>query len=203
MDRPIHNQIPFALSEAGNDPVTLFDRWFTEARQIDPQNAAVVALATATPEARPSLRMVLLKEYSETGFLFYSNYESRKGSELAQNPFAAMTFWWPAQERQIRIEGVIKKISAEESDAYFAKRPRESQLSAWASPQSSIIEQPVTLDVLRERCGDAPIPRPANWGGFRLVPETFEFWQGRTNRLHDRIRFIKMPGGWKTDRLAP
>lgn len=203
MDRPIHNQTPFSLPEAGNDPVALFDCWFTEALQIDPQNAAVVALATAAPEARPSLRMVLLKEYNEAGFLFYSNHESRKGCELAQNPFAAMTFWWPAQEHQIRIEGTIKKISDAESDAYFATRPRESQLSAWASPQSSIIEQPVSLDGLRKRFGTGPIPRPANWGGFRLVPETFEFWQGRASRLHDRIRFIKTTVGWKTDRLAP
>ena len=213
MDRPIHNQTPFDLPEAGNDPFALFDRWFKEARQADPKNAAVVALATTTPEARPSLRMVLLKEYSETGFLFYSNYESRKGSELAQNPVAAMTFWWPsfakasegrpAPERQVRIEGKIEKISATESDAYFADRPRESQLSAWASPQSSIIKQPVTLDKLRKRFGDGPIPRPSNWGGYRLVPETFEFWQGRASRLHDRIRFTKTADGWKADRLAP
>jgi pyridoxamine 5'-phosphate oxidase len=203
MNRPIHNQNPFGPAAAGPRPLPLFDRWFKEASSADPNNAAVAALATATPEARPSLRMVLLKEYGESGFLFYSNYESRKASELAQNPFAALTFWWPVQERQIRIEGVIKKISAAESDAYFATRPRESRLSAWASPQSSVIEQPVTLDGLRERFGADPIPRPANWGGYRLIPETFEFWQGRANRLHDRIRFTRTTGDWKIDRLAP
>ncbi|MDD3275523.1 MAG: pyridoxal 5'-phosphate synthase, partial [Kiritimatiellales bacterium] len=166
MDRPIHNQIPFGLPEAGKDPFSLFDRWFAEARQADPNNAAVIALATATPDARPSLRMVLLKNHGPDGFLFYSNYESRKAAELTANPSAAITFWWPAQERQVRIEGKIEEISPEESDAYFANRPRESQLSAWASPQSSIIEQPVTLDELRERFGDGPVPRPAGWGGY-------------------------------------
>lgn len=204
MDRPIYNEKPFGPEKAGNDPFALFDHWFTEAAGIDPNNAAVVALATATPDARPSLRMVLLKGYRPDGFLFYSNYESRKASELAQNPFAAMTFWWPEPERQVRIEGKIEKVSPKESDAYFASRPRESQLSAWASPQSSVIEQPVTLDELRERFGDGPVPRPANWGGYRLVPENFEFWQGRVSRLHDRILFTKNAGGnWKIDRLAP
>lgn len=203
MDRPIHNQIPFGPGNTGSHPLPLFDRWFKEAAEADINNAAVVALATATPDARPSLRMVLLKEYSEAGFLFYTNYESRKSVELAANPFASMTFWWPAQERQIRIEGKIGKISAAESDAYFASRPRESQFSAWASPQSSVIEQPVTLDELRKRFGDGPVPRPANWGGIRLVPETFEFWQGRASRLHDRIRFTQAADGWKIDRLAP
>lgn len=203
MDRPIHNQMPFGPADAGTDPYRLFADWFKEASAADPNNAAVVALATAAPDARPSLRMVLLKGYGESGFLFYTNYESRKAAELTENPFAAMTFWWPAQERQVRIEGTIEKISEAESDDYFAKRPRESRLSAWASPQSSVIEQPVTLDKLHERFGDAPVPRPANWGGFRLVPETFEFWQGRANRLHDRIRFTKTADGWKTDRLAP
>lgn len=203
MDRPIHNLTPFGLSEAGDKPSALFDHWFIEARQSDPNNAAVVALATATPDARPSLRMVLLKEYSEAGFLFYTNYKSRKAAELSENPSSAMTFWWPAQERQVRIEGKIEKIRAAESDAYFASRPRENQLSAWASPQSRVIEQPITLDELRKRFGDEPIPRPANWGGYRLVPETFEFWQGRASRLHDRIRFARTAAGWQIDRLAP
>jgi len=203
MDRPIHNQLPFGLAEAGTSPLVLFERWFSEAVQADPQNAAVVALATAAPGSRPSLRMVLLKKHSADGFVFYTNYESRKGFELMENPQAAMTFWWPAQERQIRIEGKIQKILAEESDAYFSSRPRESQLSAWASPQSSVIEQPVSLHELRKRFGDGVIPRPANWGGFRLVPDTFEFWQGRANRLHDRILFKKSRSGWQIAPLAP
>lgn len=203
MDRPIHNRNPFGPEDAGSDPFRLFTDWFTEASAADPNNAAVVALASAAPDARPSLRMVLLKNHGPAGFLFYSNYESRKAAELTANPFAAMTLWWPAQERQVRIEGTIEKVGPEESDAYFATRPRESQLSAWASPQSSVIEQPVSLESLRERFGNEKIPRPENWGGYRLIPERFEFWQGRASRLHDRIRFTKTDAGWQTERLAP
>jgi pyridoxamine 5'-phosphate oxidase len=203
MNRPIHNQNPFSLPDAGKNPFTLFARWFTEAMQTDPQNAPVVAFSTVSSEGNPSLRMILLKSYGEDGFLFYTNYESRKAAELATNPRAAMTCWWPPQERQVRIEGRVEKISTIESDAYFAVRPRESQLSAWASPQSSVIEQPITLDELRKRFGDGKIPRPANWGGYRLIPERFEFWQGRASRLHDRIRFTQTDAGWQIDRLAP
>lgn len=203
MDRPIHNQIPFGPDEAGGGPFALFARWFGEAAQADPNNAAVVALATTSTDGHPSLRMVLLKAHSAKGFVFYTNYESRKAAELAKTPFAAMTFWWPTQERQVRLEGKVEKISGVDSDTYFATRPRESQLSAWASPQSSLIEQPVTLNELRERFGEEKIPRPATWGGYRLIPETFEFWQGRTNRLHDRIRFTNISNGWKIERLAP
>jgi len=203
MDRPINNQTPFDLHEAGNDPFALFANWFREASSADLNNAAVVALATASSDGFPSLRMVLLKGHSADGFVFYTNYESRKGLELTRNPHAAMTFWWPTHERQVRIEGTINNIGEAESDTYFASRPRESQLSAWASPQSSVIEAPVSLDELHKRFGAEKIPRPANWGGYRLVPEIFEFWQGRTNRLHDRIRFIKTATGWQIDRLAP
>jgi pyridoxamine 5'-phosphate oxidase len=213
MDRPIHNQTPFGHPEAGTDPFALFADWFAVAMQADPQNAAAVALATASRENRPSLRMVLLKEHSANGFVFYTNCESRKGFELTENPHAALAFWWPAQERpgfakaapdrQVRIEGTMEKTSGAQSDAYFASRPRESQLSAWASPQSSVIEHPVSLNELRKLFGTGKIPRPANWGGYRLVPDTFEFWQGRASRLHDRIRFVKTDTGWETARLAP
>lgn len=202
MDRPIHNQIPFGPPGAGTDPFALFDRWFCEARQADPNNAAVVALATAAG-SRPSLRMVLLKKHGPDGFIFYTRYDSRKGRELDTNPAAAMTFWWPAQERQVRLEGIIGKISSDESDAYFATRPRESQLSAWASPQSRVIEHPVSLDEPRKRFGTEQIPRPENWGGYCLTPDLFEFWQGRDNRLHDRIRFANVSNVWKIERLAP
>jgi pyridoxamine 5'-phosphate oxidase len=203
MDRPIHNQNPFNPAEAGTSPFALFDRWFAEARQADPQNAAVAAFATVSETGRPSLRMILLKNHSPDGLVFYTNYESRKADDLSVNPLAALTFWWPAQERQVRIEGKTEQISDEESDAYFAGRPRESQLSAWASPQSRVIENPVTLEDARARFGENPIPRPANWGGFRLVPDTFEFWQGRASRLHDRILFTPTDSGWQTGRLAP
>jgi pyridoxamine 5'-phosphate oxidase len=203
MDRPIHNETPFGLSEAGNDPFDLFAVWFAKAQQADARNAAVTALATASEKSRPSLRMVLLKEHGPTGFVFYTNYESRKSAELAENPFAAMTFWWPALERQVRIEGKTVKISAEESDLYFTTRPRNSQLSAWVFAQSSIIEQPASLDEVKERFGNRNIPRPANWGGYRLTPNLFEFWQGRANRLHDRIRFNQIGPAWQVNRLAP
>ncbi|MDK2857342.1 MAG: pyridoxamine 5-phosphate oxidase [Verrucomicrobiota bacterium] len=203
MNRPIHNRKSFNLPAAGSDPFYLFDRWFADAAEADARNASVAAFATASSRACPSLRMVLLKQHDPDGFVFYTNYESRKAAEITENPNAAMTFWWPAQERQVRIEGKIEKIDPLESDAYFVTRPRESQLSAWASAQSQIIEQPVSLDALRERFGNGEIPRPAHWGGFRLIPALFEFWQGRENRLHDRIRFTKHDRDWKTDRLAP
>jgi pyridoxamine 5'-phosphate oxidase len=203
MDRPINNQKSFAPEAAGTDPFALFARWFDAAQRDDPRNAAVVALATAAPDARPSLRMVLLKAHGSDGFVFYSDYESRKAAELTQNPFSAMTFWWPGTERQVRIEGRIEKISAEESDAYFATRPRDSQLSAWASAQSRVIEQPVSLDEARQLFERRDIPRPGSWGGYRLRPDRFEFWQGRTNRLHDRICFTVHGQRWRIDRLAP
>ena len=203
MNRPIHSLKPFPLPEPGSDPSALFTGWFSEAVQADSRNAAVAALATVSMNSRPSLRMVLLKHCGQDGFVFYTNYNSRKAAELAENPFAAMTFWWPAQERQVRIEGKVHRISPEESDAYFASRPRENQLSAWASPQSRIVKTPVTLEEVSTRFGTGNIPRPENWGGFRLVPEVFEFWQGRTGRLHDRILFTQTGSGWRTDRLAP
>lgn len=213
MDRPINNQKPFGPAEAGSDPFALFEQWFEAAAQADSDNAAVMTLAT-TLNNRPSARMVLLKEHSPDGFVFYTNYESRKGRELAANPWAALTFWWPSfanasegrpavPDRQVRIEGRIEKTSPEESDAYFATRPRDSQLSAWVSAQSSEIDEPVTLDAARKKFGDDPIPRPCSWGGLRLIPERFEFWQGRSSRLHDRIVFQANGSGWTISRLAP
>lgn len=203
MNRPIYNQNPFDPPKTGSDPATLFADWFSAAKQAEAENAAVAALATAGADARLSLRMVLLKHCGPGGFVFYTNYKSRKAADLAVNPFAAMTFWWPAQERQVRIEGSVQKVSSAESDVYFASRPRESQISAWASPQSRVIGQPVSTESLREHFGSGEIPRPADWGGYRLVPEVFEFWQGRASRLHDRIRFTKAGDGWQMDRLAP
>lgn len=174
MDRPIHNESPFGRQEAGSDPFALFETWFAAAREADPNNAAVMTLATAA-DNRPSARMVLLKEHGETGFVFYTNYQSRKARELETNPQAALTFWFPTQERQIRIEGRIEKNSSETSDAYFAARDRNSQLAAWASAQSSEIDEPVTLDEARKKFGEEKIPRPCSWGGLRLIPERFEF----------------------------
>lgn len=191
------------MEEAGRDPFALFDHWFKGAMGLDPHNAAVAALATCSAAGRPSLRMVLLKDHGAAGFVFHTNYASRKAVEVLNHPVSAMTFWWPAQERQVRLEGLMEKLTSRESDAYFACRPRESQLSAWASPQSSVIQQPVSLEPVRGRFAAAPVPRPETWGGFRLIPEILEFWQGRASRLHDRIRFTKTATAWQIDRLAP
>jgi pyridoxamine 5'-phosphate oxidase len=202
MDRPIDNETPFGPAEAGTNPIALFAKWYEAALQAAPRNAGVMTLATSA-ENKPSARMVLLKEHGPDGFVFYTNYESRKGRELETNPQAALVFWWATHERQIRIEGRMEKLSAEKSDSYFASRPRDSQLSAWVSAQSSEIDEPVTLDAARKKFGDDPIPRPCSWGGMRLIPERFEFWQGRSSRLHDRVVFEKQNDAWITRRLAP
>jgi len=202
MDRPIHNETPFGLQEAGRDPFALFDQWFTAAVKADPNNAGVMTLATAENN-HPSARMVLLKEHGPDGFVFYTNTLSRKGRELDANPQAALAFWWPHAERQVRIEGRIEKISPEASDAYFATRDRNSQLGAWASAQSAVIDEAVTLDEAQKKFGDDSIPRPCSWGGLRLIPNRFEFWQGRASRLHDRIVFDMENSNWKQLRLAP
>lgn len=202
MDRPIHNEMPFGPHVAGHDPFSLFETWFADAVSADPNNAGVMTLATSANN-RPSARMVLLKEHGESGFVFYTNTLSRKGRELDANPQAALTFWFPSSERQIRIEGRIEKISPEASDAYFATRDRDSQLGAWASAQSTEIDEPITLDEAQKKFGPDPIPRPCSWGGLRLIPERFEFWQGRASRLHDRICFKQNQSEWKVTRLAP
>ena len=202
MDRPIHNETPFSPEQAGTDPFALFGQWFEGAVEADPNNAAVMTLATAM-DNRPSARMVLLKEHGPDGFVFYTNYESRKGRELETNPQAALTFWFPHSERQVRVEGRIEKISSEASDAYFATRDRDSQLGAWVSAQSSVINEPVTLDEARTKFKEDEIPRPCSWGGLRLIPERFEFWQGRASRLHDRVVFERTPSDWTITRLAP
>lgn len=202
MDRPIHNETPFDLPQAGENPFALFGIWFKAAFEADPNNAGVMTLSTAA-DNRPSARMVLLKEHGENGFVFYTNYQSRKGRELDANPQAALTFWFQTLEKQIRIEGRIEKISVEASDAYFATRDRDSQLAAWASAQSSEIDQPVTLDDARAKFKEEEIPRPCSWGGLRLIPERFEFWQGRASRLHDRIVFELSASEWKKFRIAP
>jgi pyridoxamine 5'-phosphate oxidase len=195
--------IPFDLPDASPEPADLFSRWFATALHADPQNAAVAALATAAPDARPSLRMVLIKEQGPAGFVFYTHYESRKAAELSANPCAALTFWWPDMERQVRIEGPVEKISAAASDAYFSSRPRSHQLNAWASPQSREIDGPLSLEKVRQRFGDGPVPRPPSWGGFCLRPERFEFWQGHSDRLHDRLLYLRSADGWSLCRIAP
>lgn len=198
-----------ALDEAQlpDDPLTLFQQWFREALQAEVADPNAMVLATADISGRPSARVMLLKDCDTQGFVFFTNYESRKGHELTENPWAALVFWWAALERQVRVEGRVEKVSAEESDAYFQTRPRESQLGAWASPQSQVIPDRATLEhrvaELMARFNGQEVPRPPYWGGFRLIPEVIEFWQGRPGRLHDRIRYRRTPQGWVKDRLAP
>ena len=198
-----------ALAEADvdADPVVQFGRWFEQAEEAGLLEPTAMTLATATPDGRPSARMVLLRGFDERGFCFYTNYESRKGTELAANPRAALVFWWGELERQVRIEGTVSVTSREESEAYFHSRPPGSQLSAAASPQSRVIGDRAVLErrvaELATATHDGKVPLPEFWGGYRLVHEVVEFWQGRPNRLHDRLRYRRAGGAWKIERLAP
>ena len=197
------------LSEADvdADPVVQFGRWFEQAEQGGLLEPHAMTLATATPDGRPSARMVLLRGFDQRGFCFYTNYQSRKGDELAANPLAALVFWWDKLERQVRIEGRVERTSRAESEAYFSSRPPGSQLSAAASPQSRVIDGRATLErrVTELATGqrDGQVPLPEFWGGYRLAHEVVEFWQGRPNRLHDRLRYRRAGSGWKLERLAP
>lgn len=188
--------------QADPDPLSLFARWREEAGD----ELAAVALATATPDGAPSVRMVLLKGADEQGLTFFSNYESRKGRELEANPRAALLVYWPAAGRQVRVEGEVTHLAPAESDAYFAARPAGSRVSAAASPQSSVVADRADLERrvadVRGRYGDDP-PRPESWGGYRLVPATWEFWQHREDRLHDRLRYRRDGSSWLVERLAP
>jgi len=198
---------PPALREAdaAPDPVAQFRSWFVEAEGCEAEPAAMT-LATATRQGAPSARMVLLRGFDERGFVFFTNYHSRKASELAENPHAALVLYWNKLARQVRIEGRIEAVSPAESDAYFRHRPRGSQLSAWASPQSEVIPSREFLD---ERIGQlaeqfpGEVPRPPFWGGYRVVPEVIEFWQGGENRLHDRLVYRRTVTGWLRARLGP
>jgi pyridoxamine 5'-phosphate oxidase len=193
-------------AEAGDDPLALFHRWFDQAAAAGQNEPNAMTLATATPDGKPSARIVLLKIADQRGLAFFTNYRSRKGRELAGNPVAAVVFFWPAVERQVRVEGTVEVVSEAESDEYFATRPVDSRLGAWASEQSGILPSREELgrrhQELVDRFGDQ-VPRPPHWGGYRLVPAEWEFWQGRPSRLHDRLRFRKMSGGWARERLAP
>ena len=194
-------------SEVSPDPIQQFRQWFDEATAAQPHLPEAMTLATATKEGVPSARLVLLKSYDQHGFTFYTNFESRKGKDLAENPQACLVFWWPALERQVRIEGRIEKVSNSEADEYFQSRPRGSRLGAWASQQSSIIQSREELDrrynELAEKYRDREVPRPPYWGGYRLLPTTIEFWQGRADRLHDRLCYIREGSAWRIDRLSP
>lgn len=193
--------------DAGGDPSALFARWLDDAIRSGLHEPNAMALATATPDGRPSVRIVLLKGLDQRGLTFFTGYESRKGAELTANPRAAITMLWHPLQRQVRVEGAVTRVDEAESDDYFASRPRGSQIGAVASPQSRPI---AGREVLEQRVREVEqvfaghdVLRPPVWGGFRLVPETYEFWQGRQSRLHDRIRFVRSGEAWRRERLAP
>jgi pyridoxamine 5'-phosphate oxidase len=193
-------------ADAGNAPLELFHRWLDHAVTAKVPEPNAMTLATVDTGGRPSTRVVLIKYADERGLVFFTNYDSRKGHELAANPHAALQFHWVELERVVRVEGIVEKTSAEESDAYFVTRPLDSRLGAWASPQSQVISSRAVLVAnaakASARFGLNP-PRPGHWGGYRLVPDAWEFWQGRKSRLHDRVRFRLVDGTWRKERLAP
>ena len=198
---------PLTENDVESDPIAQFARWYEGALESVKPLPHAVALATATRAGHPSLRMVLLKGFDSHGFVFYTNYRSRKGRDLARNARASLLFYWGGLERQVRVDGLATKVSARESDEYFATRPRGSQLSAWASAQSDTVASRAALErrfAAFARKYPGAVPRPPHWGGYRLLPETFEFWQSREDRLHDRIVYRRGPRGrWIIERLAP
>ena len=190
------------------DPLRQFAAWFEEAKRAGIRLPEAMTLATATADAVPSARVVLLKRFDDDGFVFFTNHESRKGRELTANPRAALVLYWGELGRQVRVEGRVERLSEEDSAAYFATRPRAAQLSAWASRQSEPVASRQALEssvaLLADEFGDGDIPLPSHWGGYRVVPETIEFWQHREDRLHDRLRYRRArDGGWAVDRLSP
>lgn len=189
------------------NPIDQFEKWWKEAVKSEITEVNAMTLSTATKDGKPSARIVLLKDYDENGFVFFTNYNSHKGKELAENHYVALTFFWKEIERQVRIEGKVEKVSAEESDVYFISRPQGSRIGAWASEQSIVIANRQLLEENVKRFTEEfknSIPRPPHWGGYRVMPFKIEFWQGRSNRLHDRIQYTKIQeGSWKAERLAP
>jgi pyridoxamine 5'-phosphate oxidase len=199
---------PLLESDVHPDPIEQFRAWYETALKCDCAEPTAMTLATATADGKPSARVVLLKHYDQRGFVFFTNYESRKGTELAQNPRAALLFYWDSLRRQVRIEGRVELVSAPDSDKYFASRSYESQISAWASPQSqAVAERQALLDrwqKLRAEYRPGAVPRPPHWGGYRVVPDTIEFWQGGEGRLHDRLCYVRTgTAAWRLERLAP
>jgi pyridoxamine 5'-phosphate oxidase len=189
-------------------PFQQFQLWLEQAIAAELPEPNAMTLATLSEQGKPIARMVLLKGLDEKGFVFYTNYDSAKGKQLTETDSAALVFWWAGLERQVRVEGTVEKVSSEESDAYFQSRPKASQLGAWASPQSQVIENRDILEKrlaqLEEKYATEKVPRPTHWGGFRVIPTAIEFWQGRPSRLHDRIRYeLDEKGDWFYQRLAP
>ncbi|MEQ8846490.1 pyridoxamine 5'-phosphate oxidase [Botrimarina sp.] len=215
-DHPIHalrrsyESAALRESEAGDDPIALFDHWFKEAAQASPGEwleVNAMTLATASADGEVTARVVLLKGFSADGFCFYTNYKSHKGQQLAANPQAALVFFWPHVERQVRVSGPVRRLAREDAAAYFATRPRASQLGAAASDQSSVIASREALaERFREvdsRHAGKEIPMPPDWGGYAVRPQAIEFWQGRPGRLHDRLRYVRTADGWDRTRLCP
>jgi pyridoxamine 5'-phosphate oxidase len=205
--RKSHADIGLDVSDLHPDPLRQFELWLSHALEAGLTLPNTMTLATASKDARPSARMVLLKGLDEHGFVFYTNYESRKGRELAENPRAALVFYWAELERQVRVTGTVAIAATAETEAYFRTRPFGSRVGAWASRQSEIISGRAELEErlrsLMVTYSDEVVPVPPYWGGYRLVPEEVEFWQGRVNRLHDRLRYRKTDAGWEIERLAP
>lgn len=194
-------------NDVNSDPILQFEKWFKEAVDAKVNEPNAMSISTVSAEGKPSSRIVLLRNFNQDGFVFYTNYTSRKGFEIEHNPHAALLFFWPELERQVRIEGILQKQSPEESNNYFKSRPRGSKLGAWSSQQSKPIESRVVLDTAydayAEKFPGEEIPRPPYWGGYVLTPVSIEFWQGRASRLHDRILYTHDDHKWKIDRLSP
>lgn len=205
--RKEYSRSEFDETTVTHDPMELFEEWLQNAIKEEVPEPTAMTLATSTFEGKPSARIVLLKSVSKDGFSFFTNYESRKAKNILQNPYGALVFYWPEMERQIRIEGKILKVTDKESDSYFRTRPEGSKLGAWASPQSAVIPNRRYLEELmadfKEEFSGKVVKRPHNWGGYRLEPTLIEFWQGRNNRLHDRIQYRKENQSWTIERLAP
>lgn len=188
------------------DPIKQFEKWFTQTLKAGLVEPNAMVVATSTPKGKPSARVVLLKGLTDKGFIFFTNYNSKKGKELTSNPYASLLFFWDKLERQVRIEGKVKKISRADSTKYFDSRPHASRIAAWSSHQSSIIKDRAEIDKAFKKFDKmypGEVPLPDYWGGFILIPNEFEFWQGRENRMHDRIKYKRKPAGWKIERLAP
>jgi pyridoxamine 5'-phosphate oxidase len=203
-----YGDVPLARTDLPADPFDLFRRWLQDAVAAGVNEPNGMAVATVDGDGQPHCRILLLKTLDARGFTFFTNHDSAKGAQLQANPRAAATFWWPKpRNRQVRIAGTTELVDAEVADAYFQSRPRRAQLCSAASPQSRVVTDRTELErrveALERTIGDGPVPRPAHWGGYRLVPAVIEFWQGRDGRLHDRFRFRRDGGGWVADRLAP